>query len=239
MTDTPPSTKVFEVEVKTLIEGGTDQVMHLQQQLEREFSDMSQVEDSKQLNHYFQGQALPELVGVLKDHVSAKQHEELTELAHQTTDYSVRTRELSEVGSSPKVLLVVKASIDDTTSQNGIARREFEAELDLSIDQLDQLILEAGFEYQAKWSRQRQAYEVPSHKLTVSIDKNAGYGFLAEFEKVVSSESEADQAVAEIRSLLEKLELIELAQDRLERMFAHYNQNWPEYYGTDKTFRVA
>jgi hypothetical protein len=29
-----------------------------------------------------------------------------------------------------------------------------------------------------------------------------------------------------------------LAQERLERMFAHYNQNWPEYYGTTKVFII-
>lgn len=31
----------------------------------------------------------------------------------------------------------------------------------------------------------------------------------------------------------------ELPGDRLECMFAYYNQHWPEYYGTDKIFTVA
>jgi hypothetical protein len=30
----------------------------------------------------------------------------------------------------------------------------------------------------------------------------------------------------------------ELLQDRLERMFAHYNEHWQEYYGTDRTFII-
>jgi len=33
-----------------------------------------------------------------------------------------------------------------------------------------------------------------------------------------------------------KLGATELTQDRLERMFAYYNANWPAYYGTEKVF---
>jgi len=35
-----------------------------------------------------------------------------------------------------------------------------------------------------------------------------------------------------------KLDVEELPQDRLERMFAYYNKNWPEYYGTEKIFVI-
>jgi hypothetical protein len=35
-----------------------------------------------------------------------------------------------------------------------------------------------------------------------------------------------------------KLGVEELPQDRLERMFAHYNAHWPEYYGTEKVFVI-
>jgi hypothetical protein len=30
----------------------------------------------------------------------------------------------------------------------------------------------------------------------------------------------------------------ELDQAKLEQMFAHYNQNWPDYYGTSRTFDI-
>jgi hypothetical protein len=42
----------------------------------------------------------------------------------------------------------------------------------------------------------------------------------------------------ELESLMRELEVKELAQDRLARMFAHYNANWAEYYGTDKVFNI-
>lgn len=239
MTDSS-SPQTYEIEIKSLLEGGLEQVEALRSLLHDHFDDLNQVEDSQQLNHYFQGDALPQLTKKIAPHLTDAQQQELADLAEEAADYSVRTRQLKDPSlDQPKVLFVLKASIDDTTSQNGIARREFEAELaDLTIDELDQLILDSGFEYQAKWSRDRQAYTSPSHNLTVSIDKNAGYGYLAEFEKVVASADQADQAVAEIRDLMAKLDISELAQDRLERMFTFYNQNWPDYYGTDKTFKV-
>ena len=44
---------------------------------------------------------------------------------------------------------------------------------------------------------------------------------------------------AEIDELMAELGVEELSQEQLARMFAFYNENWPDYYGTDKTFFVA
>jgi hypothetical protein len=35
-----------------------------------------------------------------------------------------------------------------------------------------------------------------------------------------------------------ELDLTELGQERLERMFEFYNKNWPDYYGTEKVFNL-
>jgi len=37
---------------------------------------------------------------------------------------------------------------------------------------------------------------------------------------------------------MQELGVEELSQDRLERMFSHYNSNWPDYYGTERTFII-
>ena len=74
--------------------------------------------------------------------------------------------------------------------------------------------------------------------MNVCIDKNAGYGYLAEFEKVLDDEAALASARAEIEAVMQELGVAELPQERLERMFAHYNQNWPDYYGTDKVFVI-
>lgn len=70
------------------------------------------------------------------------------------------------------------------------------------------------------------------------MDKNAGYGYLAEFEKIVTDEAEADSVREELDALMAELEVEELDQERLARMFSFYNTNWPDYYGTDKTFTI-
>ena len=97
-------------------------------------------------------------------------------------------------------------------------------------------MLESGYHYQAKWSREREEYEYKG--ANVCLDKNAGYGYLAEFEKIVTDEAEVDAVREELDELMAELGVMELDQGRLARMFAHYNDNWPEYYGTNKTFII-
>jgi adenylate cyclase class IV len=97
-------------------------------------------------------------------------------------------------------------------------------------------VQDAGFTYQAKWSRTREEYAYKG--MNVCVDKNAGYGYLAEFEKVIPSEEMLRTTRAEIEAMMSELGVSELPQDRLARMFDFYNKNWPEYYGTDKVFVV-
>jgi predicted adenylyl cyclase CyaB len=192
-----------------------------------------QQETSRQLNHYFIGWNLPRLYEKAVPYLDDRDCERFQYIRDNGSNFSVRTRQLND-----SVFLIVKASIDDTTSANGISRMEFEAETpSLSLDELDTLVQEAGYEYQAKWSRYREAYVV--HDVTVTLDKNAGYGYLAEFEIGVEAVTEIASAKAKIYDLMQRLQVQELPQDRLERMYAFYNQHWQEYYGTEKTFTIA
>ena len=61
---------------------------------------------------------------------------------------------------------------------------------------------------------------------------------LPEFEKIVDSSDELELVRTELDALMTELGVEELSQDRLARMFDFYNQNWPEYYGTDKVFEI-
>jgi benzoyl-CoA reductase/2-hydroxyglutaryl-CoA dehydratase subunit BcrC/BadD/HgdB len=56
---------------------------------------------------------------------------------------------------------------------------------------------------------------------------------------VVKTKEEAIKAEENIRKLLSELELEELSQNRLEKMFKYYNKNWENYYGTDKYFIMS
>src|SRR5690606_26417511 len=107
-------------------------------------------------NHYFTGEALQSLVERAQACLAAEHAAQLAGIVGRARKASVRTRLLNDTA-----LLIVKASLDDTTSANGITRLEFEAPVNgLTLDDLDAVVLAAGFAYQAKWSRQRETYQV-------------------------------------------------------------------------------
>jgi adenylate cyclase class IV len=185
----------------------------------------------KQLNHYFVGGNLKDLAEKLDSHLSDDKKVLLVDIAEKAKDFSARTR-----WADGKVLIVVKASVDDTTSSNGTARLEWESPVAISMEDLDALVLSAGFTYQAKWSREREDFSFKG--ANVSIDKNAGYGYLAEFEMIADNPEAADQTKQQLRDMMAELGVKELPQDRLARMFDHYNSHWADYYGTDKIFNI-
>ena len=186
---------------------------------------------NKQLNHYFVGGDLKILAKKAAKVLLPEAANRLSDIVKKANETSVRTRD-----KDGDVLLVVKASIDDTTSANGIARLEFEESVNMSLDELDALVISAGYEYQAKWSREREEYKCLGTNVT--LDKNAGYGWLAEFERIVLDEDGVEGAKSTIVKLMAQLDVKELPQERLARMFDFYNKNWPQYYGTEKIFTI-
>lgn len=220
----------YEVEIKALL-GSPERADEVRAAMKRLDPECELTSKNSQLNHYFEGGTLEKLAEVAAPHLTDEARAKLADMAARAKEFSVRTRDKDNI-----VILVVKASVDDTTSANGISRMEFEAQVPLTLLELDQLVLESGFTYQAKWSREREEYRCKG--VTVCLDKNAGYGYIAEFEKVVDDPARVDAARDEIRAFMQELGVEELAQDRLERMFAHYNANWPQYYGTDRIFVI-
>jgi len=220
----------YEVEIKSLL-GSPERAEEVRQAMKKADPSCKLLSKNKQLNHYFEGGTIQELALAVSSHLSQDARAKLADVAARAKSFSVRTRD-----KDGEVLIVVKASVDDTTSENGIARIEFEETVPLSLAELDGLVVSAGFTYQAKWSREREEYLCKG--VNVTLDKNAGYGWLAEFERVVDDPEKLVAARDEIRALLAELGVEELPQDRLERMFAFYNAHWQEYYGTDKIFVV-
>ncbi len=222
--------QTYEVEVKSLL-GSEENAELLRTKMRELDSDSHLTSKNKQLNHYFIGGSMDALVHASKGTISNAAHAKLSDLVSKVTSVSVRTR-----NKDGEVILVVKASVGDDTSSNGVSRIEFEEKVDITLEQLDRLLINAGFRYQAKWSREREEYSFKG--LNVCLDRNAGYGWLAEFEKVVQNDSELAPARAEIDAVMRECGVEELPQDRLERMFSFYNEHWPEYYGTDKIFTI-
>lgn len=220
----------YEIEIKTLL-GIPAQADHLRSQMMAIDPATRLVGKSRQLNHYFVGDGMEALYDALAPLFSHADQGRMERVIKEGEHFSVRTRQ-----TDTAVLFVVKASIDDTTSENGISRIEFEAAVKLSLDELDKLLLSAGFSYQAKWSREREEYACKG--VTICLDKNAGYGYVAEFEKMIDDAADADAVRQELRDMMRRLGVEELPQERLERMFAHYNDHWQEYYGTDQVFTI-
>lgn len=221
----------YEIEIKSLL-GSKENAEKLKRDLKKSFPDLKVIGQGKQLNHYFN---LPKDTDLLKNNiikiVSPDKKKELDNILSHGKKMSLRTR-----NADGKIILVIKASLGDDTSSNGVKRIEFECVVKETLDELDKILLDSGSTYQAKWSREREEYETSG--MHVCIDKNAGYGYLAEFEKVTTDESALDNIKTELLSVMNQLGVVELNQDRLERMFAHYNAHWSEYYGTEKTFNI-
>lgn len=227
--------QAYEVEIKSLL-GDAERAENVRRAMKTVDAACELLSKNKQLNHYFEidnffKHPLQSLISVMREHLSPESMAKLEDIVSRASKFSLRSRD-----KDGEVLLVVKAAVDDTTSENGIARIEFEERFPQSLDYLDELIVTNGFRYQAKWSREREEYVCRGTNVT--LDKNAGYGWLAEFERIIDSQSLVEKAREEIRELMKELRVEELKQDRLERMFAYYNAHWPEYYGTDKIFVV-
>jgi adenylate cyclase class IV len=220
----------YEIEIKSLL-GAKEVAETLKQKMKTADSAFVSHGSHKQLNHYFIGGSLKDLAEKLDSHLPEDKKVLLLDIAEKAKDFSVRTR-----WADGKVLIVVKASVDDTTSANGTARLEWESIVDITIEELDTLVISAGFSYQAKWSREREDFSFKG--ANVSIDKNAGYGYLAEFEMIADNPEAADQTKQQLREMMTELGVEELPQDRLARMFDYYNANWADYYGTDKIFNI-
>lgn len=218
----------YEIEIKCLL-GNQDNAKKLEQKMRELDPNLKEIGTHKQLNHYFKGNGdFKKIADFIED-----ENDKLTflEITKKAKDISLRTRKADE-----NIILVLKASIDDTTSSNGTARREFEKIFKIGIEELDKIIINAGFSYQAKWSRERTEYVF--NNVNVTIDKNAGYGYLAEFEIIETDPTLAETRKKELRELIKKVGLEELNQERLARMFDYYNKNWEDYYGTEKIFVI-
>lgn len=220
----------YEIEIKSLL-GEAEVAKQLKDKMLELDPACTQTAGSKQLNHYFSDGDIQLLFGKTIALFDEAQVEKFRIMIEKGTDFSVRTRQKDSL-----VQLVVKASVDGGTSSNGVSRLEFEEAVPLTLAELDDLIIGAGYVYQAKWSRDREEYDYKG--VTVCIDRNAGYGYLAEFEKITEDENAVATVRNELESLMAELGVVELTQDRLARMFDFYNHNWADYYGTEKTFTI-
>ena len=219
---------LYEIEIKSLL-GAKDKADSLKAKIEERGGGI--VSKNNQLNHYFTVSDTHKFKTTFLKFIPEDKKTAFAKIIEEGKNISVRTRD-----TDGEVKFVIKASIGDDSSSNGVSRMEFEIKMSMTLEELDKALLDAGLEYQAKWSREREEYKL--NDVNICIDKNAGYGYLAEFEKVVSDPGLETSIRQELAQIMGEFEVKELPQDRLERMFSYYNSNWRDYYGTDKVFNI-
>jgi len=219
---------IMEVEVKALIE---DQDMV--PEIRRKISDLGgkYVDSQTQKNFYYHR---PDKDSLLKLSQRFQQVNEISDVLEKAQSISLRLRKIDD----NECLLVAKIALDEDGAANGVSRIEVEKNLEFeSIEELDEIFQDLGLSVQSKWSRKRDTYKLRG--ATVTIDYNAGYGYVCEVEKVVSADLDQEKIENELRTILHDLGLEEIDGERLNRMFHHYNQNWEDYYGSERVFRIG
>lgn len=221
----------YEIEVKSLLgsQESSDALLHHLSVVDENFK---QIDAQSQLNHYFIGGSIDALVKSIKSYFTEEKLNVLDAIAEKSTSFSVRSRQKNGV-----TFLVVKGSLDATSAVHSHRRIEFEERVNLSIKELDQIIISSGFDYEAKWSAERKMYAFKD--FTVDIFFTPGYGYVVEFEKVIHDPNAIEHTRSYILQIMKDIGLEELDAARLERMYAYYNAHWQDYYGTQNVFTIA
>jgi hypothetical protein len=129
----------YEVEIKSLL-GAKEHADKLRNALQNIDPAMKLVGKGSQLNHYFlppaDAKQFDLLKKVLMPILPEDTHKALARIAEHGTKVSIRTRR-----TDTKTLFIIKASVSDDTSSNGVARIEFEAPVQISLDELDKILM--------------------------------------------------------------------------------------------------
>jgi len=220
----------YEVEIKCLVEDA-NKAIGLPAAIRSLGYTLEQTAQYEQLNDYYIDGNIEKLVKKLEKLLKATERKQLKDIAENNTTFSVRGRQ-----NNDKVVFQLKATKGEDAN-HAAQRAEFEATLKVSLDELKDVIISAGFKIQARWEAYRTLYRV-SNGITFDSLFSPGYGYMAEFELVVNEKDQLENAETRVRSFAHELGLEPVDPHRVERMFAYYNEHWQEYYGTKKTFHM-
>lgn len=235
------SDTTYEVELKVLL-WNTFPPDTFVRALTKDFISIKETTEVKHRNHYFEIPHRAQVIPAFEERLPID-HEQKIQIAEfrDWTNIVIRTREITK-GESKEVLLVMKSTVWLWTSQNGAVRKELEVKVPMPIEDLDAiLVAQAEIVPQAKWSRIRRTFDIVDKDwfyFTVCLDKNAGYGYLAEFEVVVNNPKVIDSVKNKLHECIKLMWLDELPEDRLHRMFEFYNKNWQVFYETENYFSI-
>ena len=110
--------ELYEIEIKSLL-GGEENALKLKAEVNKRGGKV--VAKNNQLNHYFTVSDITKFRENLLSHISQSKKVLFEKILDEGSDFSIRTRD-----TDGKVKLVLKASIGDDSSSNGVSRMEFE-----------------------------------------------------------------------------------------------------------------
>src|SRR3954470_13702601 len=113
--------KSYEIEIKSLL-GSKNNADSLRQKIVAKSGKL--FNQDKQLNHYFIYTDLKKFHDSLLPHIPAKHKINFSRFIQEGKNLSIRTRQANE-----KVTLIIKASLDDHSSSNGVSREELDIEV--------------------------------------------------------------------------------------------------------------
>lgn len=231
----------YEVELKVLLWTAFPPEIFIKA-LSNDFKSVREKAEETHRNHYFEVPHRCKIMPAFEERLPID-HEDKIRIAEfrNWNDIVVRSREVTTVHWT-QVLLVMKSTVDWGTSQNGTIRKELEIPTPMSIDDLDAILTaQAEIRPQAKWSRVRKTFDVVDKDgfyFTVCLDKNAGYGYIVEFEVVVNNPSVIESTKLKLKNCINIMWLQELPEDQLHRMFEFYTKNWESFYQTENYFFI-
>lgn len=189
----------------------------------------------RQLNHYFTWWNVLDIYDRLGSRMPSQDQEALHHICTYWHHHSVRTRNILP---GDRTILVIKSSNNHDSSTHSVSRLEFEYEFpDMNLEELDREMLDIGREFLSKRSRIRTNYQVDD--ISICLDQNAGYGYVVEFETIIHGDESKTEAEDRLRVFMKKLDIYEIDQATLEKMFAYYNAHRKEYYGTNRIFSLT
>jgi adenylate cyclase class IV len=181
------------------------------------------------LNHYFDCKDPALLEAVAKDYASGTKLKTLLEIIDKSGVLSVRTRSKND-----QIILIVKGVPAGGDAIHGVDRMEWEQVVDVSIENLDEKLVQAGLVELAKWSGYKDVYTFMD--TTIEIQFSPGYGYQVEIEKVVIGDEDAESATKRVSEVAGLVDLTEVDHNLISKMYDYYNAHWREYYGTKKVF---
>lgn len=231
----------YEIELKVLLWNSFPPTTFIKA-LSKDFKSVVERWEESHRNHYFEIPHRTQILPAFEERLPID-HEDKLLIANfrNGKDIVVRTREI-QANDTKRVILVMKSTVDEWTSQNGTIRKELEIPVPLAIEDLDSILIAcAEIRPQAKWSRTRKTFDVVDKDwfyFTVCLDKNAGYWFIVEFEVVVNKPSVIESTKKKLQDCIQHMWLRELPADQLHRMFEFYNKNWESFYQTENYFFI-